>query len=396
MRPLILAIAALSTASFVCAAETAEDASKMQYVRMNTSKGDLLLMLDPVAAPISVENFTRYAKEGGYDGTIFHRVMPGFMIQGGGFEPGLIKRETNPPIKNEWQNGLKNTRGTIAMARLGRQPDSATNQFFINVADNGFLDQPRDGAGYAVFGKVVAGDDVLDAIKGCETGHAHGVEGGHYDDVPVEDVIINEVKLVTPEQAEALAKGCRSSEGKWRERQVALAAEIKNEQAEKAAMSVQDVCASPATLPGDPVNDAAVQQSDSGLAWFDLVEGTGDTPADASTTVRVHYTGWLVDGTKFDSSVDRGETIDFPLNRVIPGWTEGRDSLHRWRGSVPREGVVLNGTRPGTLPNQRHTTATQFLAVPGGGTTETGVLPVPFVPPGKGCQRAHLYKWRPI
>jgi cyclophilin family peptidyl-prolyl cis-trans isomerase len=157
-------------------------------VTMTTSKGDIVLELDAQKAPISTENFLAYADSGAYDGTIFHRVIDGFMIQGGGFEPDMTQRTSGKPIKNEWKNGLSNTRGSIAMARLGNQPDSATTQFFINVADNAFLDQPRDGAGYAVFGRVVEGMEVIDAIKGVKTTDRRG-----HGDVPVEPVMIERV-----------------------------------------------------------------------------------------------------------------------------------------------------------------------------------------------------------
>jgi FKBP-type peptidyl-prolyl cis-trans isomerase/cyclophilin family peptidyl-prolyl cis-trans isomerase len=314
-------------------ADTAAATADVQYVRMDTSKGDMILMLDLVAAPLTVENFTNYARNGAYDGTIFHRVIPNFMVQGGGFEPGMRKRPTEAPIVNEWKNGLKNECGTIAMARLGRQPDSATSQFFINVVDNKSLDMPRDGAGYAVFGKVVAGDGVLDAIKSVATGHVDGPGGGHFDDVPVEDVVIEKVTMLTPEEAEAISAGCTSGTDQWRSKQVAAAAATKKQaeaeaaRQEKLTMSVDDVLASPTELPGEAVGERTSSSSDSGLAWFDLEEGSGEAPASAETTVRVHYTGYLVDGTKFDSSVDRGQPIDFPLNRVIPGWTEGVGSM---------------------------------------------------------------------
>jgi len=159
-------------------------------VNIETSVGAIVLELDTELAPISAENFLAYADAGDYDGTIFHRVIDGFMIQCGAFEPDMNQREgSRGGIKNEWENGLSNTRGTVAMARLGNQPDSATNQFFFNVSDNDFLDQPRDGAGYAVFGKVVEGLDIMDAIKGVAT----TTKAGH-GDVPVEPVTINSVK----------------------------------------------------------------------------------------------------------------------------------------------------------------------------------------------------------
>lgn len=160
----------------------------MRYT-LNTSKGDILIELNEEKAPISAKNFARYADEGHYDGTIFHRVIDGFMIQGGAFEPDMNQRQGTDPIKNEWQNGLSNKRGTLAMARLGNQPDSATNQFFINVADNDFLDQPRDGAGYAVFASVVEGLDVIDEIKNVPTTNKAG-----HGDVPAEPIVIESVK----------------------------------------------------------------------------------------------------------------------------------------------------------------------------------------------------------
>ena len=161
-------------------------------VRMQTSKGTILLELDADKAPVTVANFLEYAKSGFYDGTIFHRVIPGFMIQGGGFESGLSQKSTNAPIKNEADNGLKNELGTIAMARTP-DPDSASSQFFINVKDNAFLNYSAptsQGWGYWVFGKVVDGLDVVREIEKVATGNS----GGHQD-VPVEDVIIETVTV---------------------------------------------------------------------------------------------------------------------------------------------------------------------------------------------------------
>ncbi|MHA7813442.1 MAG: peptidylprolyl isomerase [Phycisphaerales bacterium] len=175
------------------------DEERYVYIQMKTSKGDLFLELDEKLAPISTANFVRYAEEEFYNGTIFHRVISNFMIQGGGFDQDMKKKKTHEGIKNEWENGLSNTRGSIAMARLGNQPDSATAQFFINVADNGFLDTPRDGAGYAVFGKVVKGMDVVDAIRTVQT-----TTKGPYGDVPVEPVVIEKVTVLEQAKAEEL------------------------------------------------------------------------------------------------------------------------------------------------------------------------------------------------
>jgi peptidyl-prolyl cis-trans isomerase B (cyclophilin B) len=155
-------------------------------VQLQTSKGEITIELDDAKAPITVANFIEYVKNGHYDGTVFHRVIPGFMIQGGGFEPGMKQKPTGATIQNESANGLTNDRYTVAMARTSA-PHSATAQFFINATDNGFLNraQSQDGWGYAVFGKVSAGTEVVDAIERVKTGRS----GGH-GDVPVEDVLI--------------------------------------------------------------------------------------------------------------------------------------------------------------------------------------------------------------
>ena len=150
-------------------------------VKLHTSMGTIVLELDKEKAPITAENFLNYARDGFYNGTIFHRVIDGFMIQGGGMEPGMKEKPTRDPIKNEADNGLSNLRGTIAMARTP-DPNSASSQFFINVKDNHFLDfkaPTPDGWGYCVFGRVVDGMDVVDAIKAVET-----TSQGPHQDVP--------------------------------------------------------------------------------------------------------------------------------------------------------------------------------------------------------------------
>jgi peptidyl-prolyl cis-trans isomerase A (cyclophilin A) len=191
------------------AATEPKEPPAMQYVLMQTSEGDIALELNREKAPITVDNFMRYVESGHYNGTIFHRVIPHFMIQGGGFTPEMEQKPTETPVKNEWRNGLKNDRGTIAMARLGGQPDSATAQFFINVENNTFLDEPRDGAGYAVFGKVAKGMDVVDRIRNVPTA-ARDVPGGgrgaRMGDVPVDPVIIRAVRTMSNEEVASLKK----------------------------------------------------------------------------------------------------------------------------------------------------------------------------------------------
>ena len=158
-----------------------------------TGYGVITLELDEAKAPKSVANYLAYVNKGHYNNTVFHRVIPGFMIQGGGMEPGMAQKPTDAPIVNEANNGLKNANYTVAMARTG-DPHSATAQFFINVADNGFLNHTSptsQGWGYAVFGKVISGTDVVDKIKAVKTARK-----GYHDDVPVDDVVIEKAVVV--------------------------------------------------------------------------------------------------------------------------------------------------------------------------------------------------------
>ena len=159
-------------------------------IKFTTSMGEILIELDEEKAPVSCANFKQYVTDGHYDGTIFHRVINNFMIQGGGFMPDMMQKATREPIENEAKNGLKNEIGSIAMART-MDPHSATAQFFINVSNNNFLDYPgQDGWGYAVFGKVVDGMDSVKAIEKVRTGTVSGM-----GDVPVEPVVINKVTV---------------------------------------------------------------------------------------------------------------------------------------------------------------------------------------------------------
>ncbi|HEX7156593.1 MAG TPA: peptidylprolyl isomerase [Burkholderiaceae bacterium] len=196
-RPLVLAAATLAVAALAAAgAATAQTkdappAAGAPRVALDTTAGRIVLELDAQRAPKSVANFLRYVNEGFYDGTIFHRVIANFMIQGGGFTADMAQKQTREPIANEANNGLKNVRGTIAMARTAN-PNSATAQFFINVVDNQSLDYPSfDGAGYAVFGHVVEGMDAVDRIRASKTS-THGM----FQDVPVTAVVINSARVV--------------------------------------------------------------------------------------------------------------------------------------------------------------------------------------------------------
>lgn len=182
------AVVALAMAAFVPAAFAAQ----ATQVKVDTNMGAFVIELNAKAAPKTVENFLAYVKSGFYKNTLFHRVIPNFMIQGGGFVMGMEEKGTRAPIALESRNGLSNVRGTIAMARTN-DPNSATSQFFINVRDNRFLDanQAQDGNGYAVFGKVVSGMSTVDAIARVKT---HSV--GYYDDVPIRDVVIKNMSVI--------------------------------------------------------------------------------------------------------------------------------------------------------------------------------------------------------
>lgn len=195
----LLAVAALLSGAPAALAESSaekapEAATTNPVVKIKTSMGEITAELDAKNAPVSTSNFVEYARSGYYDGTIFHRVIPNFMIQGGGMDANLApKAGARAPIRNEADNGLKNTRGTLAMARTS-DPNSATSQFFINVTDNGFLDHRSkmpSQYGYAVFGKVTEGMDVVDRIKAVKTGNK-----GMMQNVPVEPVLIESVTVV--------------------------------------------------------------------------------------------------------------------------------------------------------------------------------------------------------
>lgn len=287
------------------AAKPAETSAKAAAgnprVTLKTTLGDIVIELDAQKAPISTENFVRYAADGHYNGTIFHRVIKDFMIQGGGFNAEMDeKREgLRPGITNEWQNGLKNVRGSIAMARLGGQADSGTAQFFINVVDNAMLDTPRDGAGYAVFGKVVGGMDVVDKIRNTEVGAHPKYPAG--PTVPKTPVVIEKatVEGADMEALKANAEKGRTAMNEAKERPMRdLIAKLESDTGKKFV------------------------KRDSGLMILMEKEGDGAQPT-LESTVSTHYKGTLMDGTQFDSSYDRGSPTEFPLGNVIKGWQEG-------------------------------------------------------------------------
>ena len=187
-RTVLLLAAAMAGSMAFSSAAWAQAAPRVKLV---TSAGDIVIELDQVKAPKTVDNFLQYVKEKHYDGTVFHRVIDGFMIQGGGFTANMQQKPTRAPIALEAANGLKNDKYTIAMARTGN-PDSATSQFFINVKDNAMLNAPNpDGYGYTVFGKVVAGTEVVDKIRAARTGNKGGMEN-----VPLDTITIQSASIV--------------------------------------------------------------------------------------------------------------------------------------------------------------------------------------------------------
>ncbi len=314
----VIAVAVFSQAAIAQSKSADSDASSGLFpkTRIKTSKGEILIELNGEKAPVSTLNFVRYAESGFYDGTIFHRVMSNFMIQGGGhaLDGAQKTSELQPPIFNEWQNGLKNTRGTIAMARLGGNPNSATSQFFINVVDNANLDAPQsDGAAYAVFGRVLEGMDVVDAIRNVEVSANAALRAGG-PNVPVEPVIIESVKILGSFDRKAVEDAAANA---------ATVAEKRAAEANKAKLAQSEAEMKTAMAAAEKELGKKPVTNPSGLAFVDIVVGDGSTPA-RTDRVEVHYTGWLTNGTEIDSSVNRNQPYTFALSGgVVGGWLEG-------------------------------------------------------------------------
>ena len=346
-------------------------------VKMTTTLGDIVLELNAEKAPISVDNFLQYAKDGYYDGTIFHRVIGDFMIQGGGYTPDMAEKKEGlrGPIKNEWQNGLKNIRGAIAMARTP-VPDSATSQFFIDVVDNTHgsphdLDTPRRGAAYAVFGNVVEGMDVVDKIRNAElTTSAKVPQMGKV--VPVEPVVIKSVTLLDGLDYDAVVKAIKPILAAAAKAEAAFKADTEAKAQEMAKFDASLDAAAKAALFSKLVANGKDEaghplvKTDSGLMYVVLRPGEGPSPK-ATDTVEVHYTGWLMaDGTKFDSSVDRNQPATFPLNRVIKGWTEGVGLMKvgaKYRFIIPPDLAYGAQARPKLPANSTLVFDVELLAI---------------------------------
>ncbi len=281
-----------------------------QFVRMTTDKGEMHLLLDGVGAPLTTANFLGYVDAGFYDGTIFHRIIKDFVIQGGGFTVEGIQKQTREGVRNEWQNGLRNDDYSLSMARLGGQPHSGTSQFFVNTKDNPALDAPRDNAAYAVFGIVVDGRPVVDAIEAVTTGPGT-LEGRAAADVPTEPV---RILSATRMKAEDLSETGRANALAWQSRY----SEARNAMADRAKRLEQA-----RTLL------AAAEPTASGLK--SAIRMPGEPDADmppVPSTIVASYTGWLAeDGWCFDTSLGKpqGDTFQARLQPrgLIQGWVEG-------------------------------------------------------------------------
>lgn len=282
---------------------------KAVFILMQTDKGDMYFKLTADKTPLTVENFLKYVDSGFYKGTIFHRVIDNFMVQGGGYDINEQEKQNLPPVKNEAANGIKNNFGTIAMARTSA-PHSATSQFFINVKDNDFLNHPgQDGYGYCAFGELVAGLETLNALKSVAV--RRGRLGQH---VPVKQLVILDVRRVEANDEGMLAMKERDDEKKKE-------IEEERERLRKERENIKEKMTALASAANGGKELEGMKSTASGIKYVALKEGSGES-AEKADTVRLHYSGRLGNGKEFDSSFANGNPVEFPLNRVIPGFSE--------------------------------------------------------------------------
>lgn len=311
LRPAVAQSSDPATGATPAPASAAAEVDGFEFVRLTTSEGEIHLLLDTKAAPLTTANFLQYVDDGFYAGTVFHRVIPTFMVQGGGFTPEGDQKDVRDGVLNEWRNGLKNEKGSVAMARIGGRPNSGTAQFFINVVDNAGLDRPqRDGAAYAVFGTVVDGMDAVEAIRTVETGEGT-LSGRPARDVPVDLPVIEGASRM--ERSE-LSSAAREKVADWQERYAEARATVRDRRARHAAAM--------------KALEADGTDMESGLRYAVVESGEGPEAKPADTVV-VEYTGWLPEGLMFDSSLESpaGPAIEFPLGRVIPGFRDGLSGM---------------------------------------------------------------------
>jgi len=293
----------------ICIAQEEQESKKhdpfLPRVKVETTLGDFVLELDAHNAPITVLNFVRYVEDGYYQGTILHRVVKGFLIQGGHFLPDMTPKTEGlrSTIRNEAPNGLSNVKGTVAMARQMRKAHSARAQFFINLAENTALDRPIGGTGYCVFGKIVEGMETIERIANTEVGKHPGYQRGSQAVVPKQPVVINSMQLISEfdrSKSEAAIKMIQDIHAK------ALADEAKRKE------EFVEWLAGLKTK---------VTKTPSGLMFYDQTPGEGASP-EASNMVRVHYTAWLSDGTVLEDTREK-ESKEVWVDRRVVGWREG-------------------------------------------------------------------------
>ncbi len=341
-------LAAITTAEPTDAQKKASEKDGKVYVTMTTTLGDMVIELNRERAPITVANFLSYADSGFYEGTMFHRIIKSFMIQGGGMTEGYTKKGTKEQIQNEADNGLKNTYGTLAMARTGA-PHSATSQFFINVKDNqGTLNHKgknQQGWGYCVFGRVIDGLDTVEKIRNTPVHQDPRADPRQPAAADTSVLITNVVRADTSKLTEAIAKFAGED--------TTQATKDAEEAKKKAEALGGGMDAGRALVKSKDVDISKGTTTASGLWHVDVKAGDGDAvPSGARVTV--HYTGWLTDGTEFDSSVGRGKPATFNINGVIRGWTEGVGSMKTGGKRflvIPPEMAYGSQGRPSIPPN---------------------------------------------
>lgn len=306
-------------------------ASLRPTVKIKTTLGDIVVALDAEKAPGTVVNFLDYVTDGYYDGTVFHRVVPNSVVQGGGYTPDMTEKKTGlrPPIADESYSGLKNERWTVAMFRVPGDLKSARTQFFINVVDHPSLDKLRDGAGYTVFGRVVEGIDTVERIRDTRVGTHPNYAAGKNPVVPVAPVTVQSIRLLTAFDRAAAVALTESAKQLWSDRVNRVVRRLENESGTKAV------------------------KTDTGLWYVDFRVGKGTFPL-VQEAVEVNYRGTLVDGWEFDSSAKQADgPLTINMDSAIKGLREGLQSMREGGKRtliVPPELAYGDSGIPGKVP----------------------------------------------